>query len=803
MSKSTENTEIMTLPVIALRGMVAFPLVQVTIEISRVFSLKAFGEAAYTNSQVLLLTQKDFAVDEPQEGDLYRVGTVAAIKHVVKNAEGNLSVVFEGLSRAKVSALERADGYFKAQLVSKAVPVNPALPDRAKELRANVLEVLERLRQIYPPFSESMKAAAEVITDPGVFADFVASGALADFRAKQAILNAANPLVRLEKLVNSLQEQIGLLELEQDLNRKVRSKIDESQRDYFLREQMRVISQELGEDPDEIEEYSQKIAARQLPREVAAKLQKELGRLAKTPFGSAESTVLRNYLEVCLEIPWGKAAKESADVKRARAVLDADHSGLQKVKDRILEYISVKQLAPEVKHQIICLVGPPGTGKTSVAASIARALHRKYVRISLGGVRDEADIRGHRKTYVGAMPGRVVEALTSAGVMNPLLVLDEIDKLTRHQHGDPASALLEVLDPEQNKFFRDHFVELPLDLSDCLFIATANSTDGIPEPLLDRMEVIELPSYSEVEKHAIAQEHLIPKQLKRHGLTRRVLKITDDAIDEIIRGYTEEAGVRNAERELASLCRKVARKIAEGEYKRVVITAADIPAYLGKRKVLDQPPEPKDTVGVVNGLAYTQFGGDLLQVEALLVDGNGKIELTGSLGEVMKESAKIAHTYVRSIADEHLIDPALFTGKDIHVHFPEGAVPKDGPSAGVAMTVAMLSAYSQKPVRHDVAMTGEMTLRGRVLPIGGLREKTFAARRANMTTVLLPTANKRDLDEIDREVKDRLSFVFCETFDDVAKVVFTHDKAAKEASTLSLPPMAAIKSTISAQPGQP
>ncbi|MBR5602565.1 MAG: endopeptidase La, partial [Clostridia bacterium] len=515
------------------------------------------------------------------------------------------------------------------------------------------------------------------------------------------------------------------------------------------------------------------------------KLLKENERLSRTPYGSAEANVLENYLDVCLSLPWNKTTKDRLSISAARKILDADHDGLEKVKERILEFLAVKQLSPDLKNQIICLVGPPGVGKTSIAASVARAMKRKYVRVSLGGVRDEADIRGHRKTYIGAMPGRIIDAISRAGVRNPLILLDEIDKLSISAHGDPSSALLEVLDPEQNKFFRDHFVELPFDLSDCLFIATANTLETVPRPLIDRMEIIELKTYTKSEKRSIAKNHLIPKQLKRHGLSGRTVKITDAALDELIEYYTREAGVRNLERTIADLCRKAAKKLVEEQIKKVVIDVHSVKDYLGPRKRLPDAVAPVDQIGEVNGLAWTEVGGDMLRVEVAVTDGTGKLELTGSLGDVMKESAKAALTWVRSVASEYGIPTDFYTKKDIHIHVPEGAVPKDGPSAGVTMATAMISALANIPVKRTVAMTGEITLRGRVLAIGGLKEKSLAAYAAGADTVCIPADNLRDMHEIDPEVKEHVTFIPCNRIEDVLAVALVRPTETKTAKVKS------------------
>lgn len=757
------------LPLIPLRGVVGFPGVQLNIDIVRPSSLKAFTCAATEcNAHILLVTQRDVGTENPTENDLFRVGVLAEIKHVVKTPQGNLSVVFEGLDRARILQIEGSGDFLRARYeLRKTCRLQTPSP----VIDALMLEInreLEAVRDIHPTFTEEMRVSAAAIRDPGHFADFVASSVLIDYNYKQKVLESFLCKSRLRELLTAIEQEKELLQCEFDIQQQVREKLDRNQKDYFLREQMKAIQTELGEDDDdELREYDEKITAADMPEDIREKLYKEVSKLAKTPFGAAEGSVIRSYLDTCLEYPFGQRTTHAPSVERARKILDEDHDGLEKVKERILEYVAVRQIGTEVKNQILCLIGPPGVGKTSVAASIARALGRKYARISLGGMHDEAEIRGHRRTYVGAMPGRIVSSLISAKVENPVIVLDEIDKMGSSVHGDPTSALLEVLDPEQNKYFRDNFVEFPIDLSDCLFIATANSYDGIPVPLLDRMEILELSTYTDTEKLAIAKNHLIPKQLRKAGMKKSAFRMTDDGILALIRGYTRESGVRNLEREIASLIRKCAKKIAEGEAKSVTVREKTLDTFLGKPKFLPEVPEQTDPVGVVNGLAYTSTGGDLLKVEVLVMDGDGKIKLTGSLGDVMKESAEIAHSYVRSVTGQYGIASDFYKKYDLHVHFPEGAVPKDGPSAGVTMVTAMVSALSGIPVRRDVAMTGEVTLRGKVLPIGGLKEKTLAAYRAGMQTVFIPEENVRDLDEIDAEAKAHLRFIPCRTVGDV------------------------------------
>ena len=802
MNQTIEKAEIMTLPLIPLRGTVAFPSVQMNLSISRPISLKAFANAASAESFVLLSAQRDGSIEDPTPRDIFRVGTVCAVKQVSKTPEGNLSAVFEGVCRAKITEIEERDGYFVATVVCKRVTLGSITTARGEAMMQRIAEHLNQIQPIHPMLTDEIRNAALAIKSPGMLCDFVASSVILNFRNKQTVLESINPLVRMERLLVLLEEEREILETEAKIHESVRAKVDEHHKEFFLREQLRAIQQELGEDSDEIAEYAQRIETARLPDIVREKLTKELGKLAKTPFGAAESVVLRNYLDTCLELPWEHYTRDRLDVTAAEKVLNADHYGLDRVKERILEYIAVRQLAPDVRNQIICLVGPPGVGKTSIAASIARAMGRKYARISLGGIRDEAEIRGHRKTYVGAMPGRVVNALVSAGSMNPVVVLDEVDKLAYDIHGDPSSALLEVLDPEQNKYFRDHFLELPLDLSDCLFIATANELEDIPAPLIDRMEIIRIKPYTRTEKLHIANDHLVPKQLKRHGLSKRTLSLGDDAILEIIDCYTREAGVRSLERELAALFRKCARAIVEGRAKRIRIGAKDVSTFLGKRKHSPDPQYTTDEVGVVNGLAYTTTGGDLLRVEVLPIRGTGKLELTGSLGDVMKESAHIAISCVRSRAEALGISPAFTSELDLHIHFPEGAIPKDGPSAGVTMVTALVSALTGTPVRHDVAMTGEITLRGRVLPIGGLTEKTMAAYRAGIKTVLIPRENERDLDEIDREAAENLQFILCDTVDDVLSAALAKASNAAEEASAPIAPLPTVNANVTVRQNQ-
>lgn len=802
MPRYIEKVEQLTLPVIPLRGMVAYPSVPIHFELEREMSKKACETACSGDMLALLLTQRDIRTEEPGETDLYTIGCVVKIKQTMQRPGGNVHVVAEGLCRGEVLSLRKNGDFFTADVLSKAMTSENGTADlRSEAMVRELLDTMDNMLQFMPQVSDEFLLAVRSLKNPGLLADYLAFSLFVRVEDKQAVLEITDPVKRVEKTVLLMENETRLLEVEADIHKKVKEQIDDNQREYYLREQMKAISQELGES-EEDEEYLAKIEKAHLPEEVDKKLRKEYARLMKTSVSSPDAAVLRNYLDICLEIPWNRRTKDRMDLDNARRILDADHDGLQKVKKRLLEYLAVKQLNPELRHQIICLVGPPGVGKTSLAASIARAMKRKYVRVSLGGIRDESDIRGHRKTYVAAMPGRIITALTQCGSMNPVMLLDEVDKMCSDVHGDPSSALLEVLDSEQNKAFRDHFVEMPVDLSECFFIATANTLDTIPRPLIDRMEIIELNTYTPAEKLSIAKNHLLPKQLKRHGLSKRTLKVTDDAIAELIQYYTRESGVRNLEREIAALCRKAAMRIVDEGVKSVSIARNDVAVYLGGRKFIDEGMSGKAEIGVTNGLAYTEVGGDLLKVEVLPMDGTGKLELTGTLGDVMKESARIAISYIRAHVSAYGIAPDFYKTKDIHIHVPEGAVPKDGPSAGVTLTTSLVSALSGLPVRGDIAMTGEITLTGRVLAIGGLREKSTAAYTAGIRHILIPKDNLKDLDELDPVVRAEVTFTPVSTVAEVLDIALVRpvEKTAadllSEASTEQTPPKQSETCTI-------
>ncbi|MGI5971832.1 MAG: endopeptidase La [Oscillospiraceae bacterium] len=768
------------LPLLALRGLAIFPNMLMHFDVGREKSVKALEEAMRGARRIFLVAQKEIKTDEPKADELYEMGTVCLIKQILRiPGENTVRVLVEGQTRARIVKIEREKPFFFVRVQVVEPPAEIENTPVIEALVRRCYNLFEQYSELAPKPSPEVLLNVVSSTDPGYIADYIAQNILIRHTEKQAILEELNPRRRLEKMNSILEREIEILNLEQGIANRVQEQLGKNQRDYILREQMKVIQSELGESDDaleEIEKYREKIYALKLPKESEEKLLREVARLSKQPFSSQEAAVLRNYIETCIELPWRKESRERISVETTEKVLNADHYGLTKVKERILETVAVRKLKPDVTGQILCLVGPPGVGKTSIAMSVARALGRKAARISLGGVRDESDIRGHRKTYVGAMPGRIMAAMLQVGVKNPVLVLDEIDKMGQSYMGDPAAALLEVLDSEQNHAFRDHFIELPFDLSRVLFITTANTTDTIPRPLLDRMEVIELTSYTDEEKLQIAKRHLVPKQIKKHGLSARQLRITDDALREIAAGYTRESGVRLLEREIARICRKTAKRfVTEEGLTHVTVKASDLNDILGPRKYLPEKIESELEVGVVNGLAWTATGGELLEVEAAIVPGTGKLELTGNLGDVMKESVHAATTYIRSRVDSLGIDPEFYKKNDIHLHFPEGAVPKDGPSAGIAITTALVSALTGAPVRRSLAMTGEITLRGRVLPIGGLKEKSMAALRNGIKTVIIPADNEKDLSELDPLVTGALKYITVSHVDSVisAAIDFT------------------------------
>lgn len=780
MIKDTENKIIdLSLPTVAMRGLVCFPRFVMHFDVAREISVKAVNTALKSDRLVFLTAQKDVYIEEPKDDDLYRIGVVAEIRQTLKTPDNIMRVLVEGLYRAKIKETIIEDGMIKCT-VKKLPDYSRVKPDPVDitAIVRSIKDIFETYGELVPRMPKELISSIMCQDDPYKLFENVAYNMNLEFHDKQMLLEESNILARLGMLYANIVHEVEVLEIEKQIHDEVRSNLDKNQREYYLREQMRVISSQLGDEDSQEEafEYIEKIYELNLSPESTEKLIKEADRLMKMPVSSQESFVIRNYLETVLELPWNKSSKIKVDVKKAAKILDKEHYGLKKVKDRILESISVHAMMPEVSGQIICLVGPPGVGKTSIGKSIAKALGREYVRVSLGGVRDESDIRGHRKTYVGAMPGRIINAIKQAGTNNPLILFDEIDKMSNDFRGDPAAAMLEVLDGEQNNEFRDHYIELPFDLSKVLFVTTANTTDTIPKPLLDRMELIELTSYTREEKFHIAKEHLVPKQQKKHGLKGTQIKINDAVIYDLIDYYTKEAGVRNLERMLAGLCRKAAKAIVSGDAKKVTYTSKNLEGYIGAKKYFDDEKSTENEIGVVNGLAWTSVGGVLMPLEVLILEGKGAIETTGSLGDVMKESAKLAVSYARSVADKYNIASDFYKNKDIHIHAPEGAVPKDGPSAGVTMVTALVSALSGIPVRCDVAMTGEITLHGKVLPIGGLREKTMAAYKAGIHTVIIPAGNRGDLDEVDDAVKASTEFIFASKLEDVLSAALCEKK---------------------------
>ena len=784
------------MPVLALRGIAIFPDQTVHFDVGRVKSALALEAAMKADQTLLLVPQKDIMADDPDLSGLYPIGTVVKVKQVLKAQGENIRVLVNGLYRAKITELTQSEPYLagRVESVDEVIPAD-TLKTKALRREANALYGAYMDLVEHPARTVQLRMIAS--DNSGFIADTIGQNSGIDYPEKVKLLCQLNHTRRLEMAMRMLQQEMQMLRLESDIQERTRAHIDQEQRDYYLREQMKAIREELGEGDDlsEFAEYEKGILLLNLPEETETKLMKDLQRLKKQPYGSAEASVLRNYLDTVLELPWNHYTKERVDVDAARKVLDKDHFGLEKVKERILETIAVRQIAPQMPPQILCLVGPPGVGKTSIAYSIARSLNRKMARIALGGVHDEADIRGHRKTYVGAMPGRILNAMIQAGTMNPLLLLDEVDKMGSDYRGDPSAALLEVLDSEQNKTYRDHFLEVPFDLSGVMFITTANTVDTIPRPLLDRMEIIELGSYTDEEKLMIAKNHLIPKQLTKHGLKKSQLKVTDDAIREIIQCYTRESGVRSLERCVAQICRKVDMQLlTDASVKRISLTATGVEKYLGVRKFLPDRLPGNDQVGLVTGLAWTAVGGDTLEVEVNLMDGTGKLELTGNLGDVMKESVQAAMSYIRANAQKLGIASDFYKTKDVHVHFPEGAIPKDGPSAGITVCTAIISALTGWTVRRDVAMTGEISIRGRVLAIGGLKEKTMAALRHGIRTVIIPKDNERDLERIDPVVRNSLNFVTAQTIDTVLNVALNRAIEISPAILAEIPADAKTKS---------
>lgn len=758
------------LPLIPLRGLTVFPYMVLHFDVGRERSINALEEAMVNDQLIFLASQREAEVNLPSADDFYQVGTISKIKQMLKLPGDTIRVLVEGINRARIKEIIQEDPYFKVVVEEEIHDSEIEVTRDLEALMRSVLEAFEKYIEVSDKISPDVMLTVSEIDMPGRLADTIAANISLKQTHKQEVLEAFDPTERLEALYRILLEEIEILQIEQKINSRVKRQISKVQKEYYLREQLKAIQKELGEDEGIVEEadnFRQKLQKLKFPKEIHEKVEREIQRLERLPASSAETGVIRNYIDWILSLPWTKETKDKLDLKQSAAILDEDHYGLEKVKERILEYLAIRQLSKSMKGPILCLVGPPGVGKTSIAKSIARALNRKFVRMSLGGVRDEAEIRGHRRTYVGAIPGRIISAMRQVGTKNPVFLLDEIDKLASDFRGDPASALLEVLDPEQNSDFTDHFLEIPFNLSKVMFVTTANSLDTIPRPLLDRMEVIRIAGYTEEEKLNIALRYLLPKQIKEHGLKENQLKISEATLRDVINHYTREAGVRNLERQIANLCRKVAKKIIEEKRNSVRITQGNLSKYLGNPIYRYELINQKDEVGIVRGLAWTPVGGDTLSIEVTPMAGSGKLVLTGQLGDVMKESARAGISYIRSKAEELNIDPNFHKDLDIHIHIPEGAIPKDGPSAGIAMATAVISALTNIPVDKTVAMTGEITLRGRVLAIGGVKEKVLAAKRAGITKVLLPIENQKDVDEIPENVRKRLTFVFVSHMDEV------------------------------------
>lgn len=758
----------LVMPLIPLRGLSVFPYMVLHFDVGREKSVKALEEAMINDQKIFLSTQIDIDVDLPTAEDFYKIGTICKIKQMLKLPGDTIRVLVEGLSRGRVESIIEEEPFFRAHIVK--FEEETTKDKEAEALMRSCLASFEKYINVSNRISPDVLLAVSSIEEPGRFADILASNMVLKIEQKQEIIEAIEPKKRLEAIYSILLSEIEIMEVEKQINEKVRKQINKLQKEYYLREQMKAIREELGEDfdpDDEIDELITKLEKLKLDKKIHEKVSKEIERLARMSPASAESAVVRNYINWILDLPWNKRTKDTLDLSKARDILDEDHYGLKSVKERVLEYLAIRELTKSLKGPIICLVGPPGVGKTSIAKSIARSLNRKFVRMSLGGVRDEAEIRGHRRTYVGAIPGRIISSMKEAGTKNPVFLFDEIDKLASDFRGDPASALLEVLDPAQNNDFTDHYLEVPFDLSSVMFITTANSLSTIPRPLLDRMEVIEVSGYTEYEKLNIAKKYLLPKQLKEHGISEEQLKLSDETLNVIINNYTRESGVRDLERQIATVCRKVATRVVEKKVTGVKVNKNNLDKFLGAKRNRYDEIYKEDQVGIVTGLAWTPVGGDTLNIEVSTMAGKGALVLTGQMGDVMKESARAGMSYIRSIADQYEISSDFHEKMDIHIHIPEGAIPKDGPSAGITMATAVLSALSGIPVKRDIAMTGEITLRGRVLPIGGLKEKSLAARRAGVKTILFPYENEKDLEEIPEAVRSKINFIPVKTMDEV------------------------------------
>ncbi|WP_418200272.1 endopeptidase La [Alkalihalobacterium sp. APHAB7] len=773
-----DNNNTRVIPLLPLRGLLVFPTMVLHLDVGREKSVNALEKVMLEDHEILLSTQKEISIDEPGEDEIYSIGTLAKVKQMLKLPNGTIRVLVEGLNRAKIERFTDNEEMFEVEVsILEEEHMENSLEEKA--LMRNTLHQFEQYIKLSKKISNETLASVADITEADRLADVISSHLPLKIAEKQDLLEMTSVKERLTKIIEILNNEQEVLGLEKKIGQRVKKSMEKTQKEYYLREQMKAIQKELGDKEGrsgEITSLREKILEAGMPESIEAKALKELDRYEKMPASSAESSVIRNYIDWLLNLPWTRETEDILDINHAEDILNEDHYGLEKVKERVLEYLAVQQLTKALKGPILCLAGPPGVGKTSLARSIARSLNREFVRISLGGVRDEAEIRGHRRTYVGAMPGRVIQGMKKAGSINPVFLLDEIDKMASDFRGDPSAALLEVLDPEQNNTFSDHFIEEPYDLSKVMFVTTANNIGTIPGPLLDRMEIISIPGYTELEKQHIASNYLLPKQMKEHGMTKGKLQVKDDALLKVIRYYTREAGVRNLERQMATLCRKAAKLLVSGEKKRVVVTDKTVEDMLGKPKFRYGLAEEEDQVGAATGLAYTTVGGDTLSIEVSVVQGKGKLILTGKLGDVMKESAQAAFSYIRSRSEELEVDPSFHEKNDIHIHVPEGATPKDGPSAGITMATALVSALTGRPVKKEVGMTGEITLRGRVLPIGGLKEKSMSAHRAGLTTIIMPKDNEKDLEDIPKSVRDELTFIPVSHLDEVLKVALGESK---------------------------